>query len=307
MKRYTGNELEHFLNDLESDLVERKESFKGDVPQEVRQAVYAFANDFPNCNEAGVLYIGAKDDGTPSDVSVTDQRLLALSDFGRDRNILLGARIQFLRFHDVKWSDDILDELRIDGTISKQIEPLDQKLISRKPYYQYPMVAMQQLTRNVIMPRSYERTSAPIMVYMLDDRIEISNGGGLYGRVTPESFGQSGIADCRNLNEAEVMKILNHVQRFRVGIQMAQNKLKANKSKPATFKHDATNTICTVWVLGGAEGVGQGTGEEDRFISMFYGEISRKEIPAKLKLKGRDNFEKLYLKPALEKEVKKGE
>lgn len=31
--------------------------------------------------------------------------------------------------------------------------------------------------------------------------------------------------------------------------------------------------------------------------------MSRKEIQAKLKLKSRDNFEKLYLKPALENEL----
>ena len=36
------------------------------------------------------------------------------------------ARIQFLRFNGVKWSDEIVDEHRIDGSISKQIEQLDQ-------------------------------------------------------------------------------------------------------------------------------------------------------------------------------------
>ena len=230
------------------------------------------------------------------------------------------ARIQFLRFRGVKWSDDIVDELRIDGTISKQIEQLDQKLISHnrvvvdikssakeQRYYQYPMVALQQLTRNAIMHRSYEGTNAPIMVYMFDDRIEISNAGGLYGRVTPENFGQSGVADYRNPNVAEVMKILNHVQRFGVGIQMAQNELKANKSKAATFKHDPTNTMCTIWALGGEDGAGQVTGqvsdEKILLVSICCGEMSRKEIQTKLKLKSRDNFEKLYLKPALENEL----
>lgn len=45
MKRLTDQDLEALLNDSESDLAERKQSFKGDVPKKARQAVCAFAND----------------------------------------------------------------------------------------------------------------------------------------------------------------------------------------------------------------------------------------------------------------------
>ena len=40
-------ELESMMRDLESDLVERKESLRGDSPTRTRQAVCAFANDLP--------------------------------------------------------------------------------------------------------------------------------------------------------------------------------------------------------------------------------------------------------------------
>jgi ATP-dependent DNA helicase RecG len=68
------------------------------------------------------------------------------------------------------------------------------------------------------MHRSYEGTNAPIMVYWFDDRIEIINAGGPYGRVTAENFGKPGFADYRNPNIAETMKVLGFVQRFGVGI-----------------------------------------------------------------------------------------
>lgn len=45
MAGYGNDELEKLLDDVESDLVERKESFKGDVPKKARQAVCAFAID----------------------------------------------------------------------------------------------------------------------------------------------------------------------------------------------------------------------------------------------------------------------
>jgi ATP-dependent DNA helicase RecG len=88
MKRFTDEELESLLNDIESDRAERKESFKGDAPKKARQAVCAFANDLSNHNEAGVLFIGAKDDGTPSGTEITDQLLCSLADMKTDGNIL---------------------------------------------------------------------------------------------------------------------------------------------------------------------------------------------------------------------------
>jgi ATP-dependent DNA helicase RecG len=87
MKRYTDSELETLLNDTESDLAERKESFKGDVPSRARQAVCAFANDLPNHNLPGVLFIGVKDNGTPSNLEISDRLLLSLADMKTDGNI----------------------------------------------------------------------------------------------------------------------------------------------------------------------------------------------------------------------------
>ena len=50
--KYTDAELESLLDDVESDLVERKESWKGGAPDKGRQAACAFANNPP------VRYIG---------------------------------------------------------------------------------------------------------------------------------------------------------------------------------------------------------------------------------------------------------
>ena len=88
MKRFSDQEFEALLEDTESDRAEREETFKGDTPQKARQAVCAFSNDLPNYNKAGVLFIGAKDNGEPSGIEVTDQLLLSLADMKTDGNIL---------------------------------------------------------------------------------------------------------------------------------------------------------------------------------------------------------------------------
>lgn len=88
MQRYSDTELEALLDDTESDLAERKESLGGEVPTKARQAICAFANDLPNHNRPGVLFIGAKDNGTPSQCQITDRLLLTLSSMKSDGNIM---------------------------------------------------------------------------------------------------------------------------------------------------------------------------------------------------------------------------
>lgn len=88
MVKFTDPELEELLNDTESDRVERKRSFQGDTPKKARQAVCAFANDLPNHNQPGILFVGAKDDGSPSGEPISDELLRSLSDMKTDGNIL---------------------------------------------------------------------------------------------------------------------------------------------------------------------------------------------------------------------------
>lgn len=85
---YSDAELEQMLADLESDLVERKETFRGDAPTAVREAVCAFANDLPNHRRPGVVFIGARDDGVPVGLAITDDLLRQLADVKTDGNIV---------------------------------------------------------------------------------------------------------------------------------------------------------------------------------------------------------------------------
>ena len=85
---YTQVQLAAMLADVESDLIERKETFDGEAPNTVRQAICAFANDLPNHRRAGVVFVGARDDGTPAGLEVNDALLLKLAHCKTDGNIL---------------------------------------------------------------------------------------------------------------------------------------------------------------------------------------------------------------------------
>ena len=79
-------ELVNLLHDIESDRVERKASVS--EKDKIRQAICAFANDLPNHQQPGVLFIGANDDGTCTNLTITDQLLLTLADMRSDGNIM---------------------------------------------------------------------------------------------------------------------------------------------------------------------------------------------------------------------------
>lgn len=81
-------QLETLLDDLESDRAERKEAWAGSAPEKSAQAICAFANDLPNSQRPGVLFIGVDDRGVPKNIEVTDRLLLTLADLKTNGNIL---------------------------------------------------------------------------------------------------------------------------------------------------------------------------------------------------------------------------
>ncbi len=398
MTAHSDQDLERMLSEIESDLIERKESFKGDAPTTVREAACAFANDLPDHQRPGVVVVGARNNGSPSGLKVTDELLLQLADIKTDGNIvppptmsverrvlrgadmavvtvwpgdsppfrykgrvyirigprrgvasvqderilnekrrhrdrpfdiqrlpsavlgdldqrrfedeylaaafaadvlasndrsygerlaatkmissaeehtptvlgvlvlsartrdfLPGAYIQFLRIAGLELADPIADEQLIDGPLSDVVRRVDEKLAAHnrtavdirsgqreRRTSTYPMPSLQQIVRNAVMHRSYEATNSPVRVTWYDDRIEITSPGGPFGAVTVENFGRPGIADYRNPNLAEALRVLGFVQRFGVGIATACRELQANGNPPPEFEVNASHVAVTL-------------------------------------------------------------
>jgi ATP-dependent DNA helicase RecG len=156
--------------------------------------------------------------------------------------------LQFLRIEGTDLTDPIKDQKEIFGAISHVLRQLDETLQThisiasditsqsreiKQP--DYPLVALQQLTRNAVLHRNYESTNAPVRITWFSDRIEIQNPGGPFGQVNRENFGQPGVTDYRNPNLAEAMKNLGYVQKFGMGILLARKELQKNGNPPPEF------------------------------------------------------------------------
>jgi ATP-dependent DNA helicase RecG len=164
---------------------------------------------------------------------------------------LPGAYVQFLRVDGSDLSAPIIDERQLGTPLPSLLRDLDELLRLnirtsvnigeglrdvRSP--NYPLAALQQLTRNAVLHRSYDGTASPVRLTWYHDRVEIYSPGGPYGVVTVENFGQPGVTDYRNPVLAEAMGSLGYVQKFGAGLPIARRTLADNGNPPPEFSPD---------------------------------------------------------------------
>ena len=219
----------------------------------------AFSADILEANERSTAQrlAAAKMTASSEDPTATVLGLLVLGK--QPREFISNSYVQFLRIDGVRWSDAIVDDEALDGTVSETLQRLDEKMKAhirtgvditgsdrerREPTY--PLAALQQITRNAVMHRTYEATNAPVRVTWFNDRIEVHSPGGAFGEVTREKFGHPGLTDYRNPNLAEAMKVLGYVQRFGVGIDIAKRELENNGNPEPEFLVEDTFIQVTI-------------------------------------------------------------
>jgi ATP-dependent DNA helicase RecG len=230
------------LDDLDLQLFEREY-----LPAAVAPDVLERNDRTQDDRLAALRFLGV--DGHPT--------VLGVLVIGKDpRAFIPGFYVQFLRLDGPEQTDPIRDQKEIDGTLAEIVRRLDDVLeannststsITSGPVEiqrpEYPLPALQQLTRNAILHRNYDGTNAPVRVYWFSDRIEIHSPGGPFGQVTRENFGRPGITDYRNPHLAEAMNVLGYVQRFGIGIPIARKALEKNGNPQPEFVVEASSVL----------------------------------------------------------------
>jgi ATP-dependent DNA helicase RecG len=121
-----AQELETLLNELESDRVERKASISD--RSKIRRTICAFANDLPNHQQAGVIFIGINDDGSCAHLEITDKLLLTLSDMRSNILPFPSMIVQKRRVADCELAVIIVEPsdtppIRYDGRVWVRVGP----------------------------------------------------------------------------------------------------------------------------------------------------------------------------------------
>ncbi|HVB67326.1 MAG TPA: ATP-binding protein [Acetobacteraceae bacterium] len=178
---------------------------------------------------------------------------------GKDpRAWLPGAYVQFVRYPGTAIGDMVQDQKEIGGPLAVMLRQIDEVIAAnielaadlsgpvQRVRASYPPIALQELVRNAVIHRTYEMTTAPVMLTWYADRVEITSPGGPYGVVTAETFGQPGVTDARNPALASAAKAMGFVQRFGSGIPRARMALQSNGNPPPEFRVEPNFVNVTV-------------------------------------------------------------
>lgn len=164
----------------------------------------------------------------------------------RTQYFLPSSYVQYVHFKGKTNGGEILNERMFDGnllTILPKLEnfirdgivtrrPIPVSILREKDVNNYPYKALRELMMNAVMHRDYQ-SNMPTRLYQYDDRIEISNPGGLYGNARPENFPH--INDYRNNVVAQVMKSFNYVNKFNHGVIEVMEQCCENGNPPVEF------------------------------------------------------------------------
>ena len=123
--------------------------------------------------------------------------------FGKHPEMYIpSAYLQYVKFNAADNGGDILAEHAYKGPLLQTIadlnafvkvgvaspHPVKISALQEETVCDYPDWSIRELLLNAIIHRDYQIGNAPVKFYEYNNRIEISNPGGLYGQATPENF-----------------------------------------------------------------------------------------------------------------------
>lgn len=144
-----------------------------------------------------------------------------------------------------------IDSKRIDGTIKSMLQQalsfisnntrkstyINPETGKREDKEEYPLKALREIILNALIHRDYSQytENSPIRIEIYSDRIEISNPGGLYGRLTINELGSTR-ADIRNPYIASILETMEIAENRYSGIPIIYKEMKKAGLLPPKFE-----------------------------------------------------------------------
>lgn len=204
-----------------------------------------------------------------------------------------------------------LDNARIEGTIPEILEEaiafvkrnMRKKTIinpatgKREDRTDYPVTAIREAILNALVHRDYSihTEGMPIQVLMFEDRMEIRNPGGIYGRMSIDQLGKVQ-ADTRNPVLALALEVLGITENRYSGIPTIRREMKAYNLVPAEFFDERGNFIVKFY-----KKMLEESNADNNLIDFCRTPRSRKEICEFLGVKSVSYAMKRYIQPLIER------
>ncbi|MBR2675274.1 MAG: putative DNA binding domain-containing protein [Mogibacterium sp.] len=212
-----------------------------------------------------------------------------------------------------------LDNHRIEGTIPEMLEAsiafvrrnmrtktiVNPETGKREDRTDYPITAIREAVLNSLVHRDYSihTEGMPIQILMFDNRIEIHNPGGIYGRIKADQLGKVQ-PDTRNPVLATALEVLRVTENRYSGIPTIRRELKNNGLPEPVFEDRRGHFSVTFFNSAGNHHVEADLDDKERgLIEFCKTPRTRKEIADYLGLGSISYVVKEHIMPLVDKGV----
>lgn len=205
-----------------------------------------------------------------------------------------------------------LDNKRIEGNIDDMIDSalqfvknnmrvstiINPETGKRNDKFDYPITAVREVILNALVHRDYSihTEGMPIQITMYNDRLEVKNPGGLYGRLTIDQLGKVQ-PDTRNPVLATAMETLSLTENRYSGIPTIRSEMK-NAGLPAPVFENSRGTF-TVTLYKNSYYIKNSMGTEDSILDFCSVPRTRMEIANFLSVLTPTYAISKYIKPLI--------
>ena len=206
-----------------------------------------------------------------------------------------------------------LDNQRIEGTIPEMLEEaihfvnknmkhmtiINPNTGAREDKTDYPITAIREAIINALVHRDYSvhTEGMPIQIIMYEDRMEIKNPGGIYGRIKVDQLGKMQ-PDTRNPVLALALETLGITENRYSGIPTIRKEMEKYNLKQPKFADERGSFIVIFYKESNAINTDI---ESDNILQFCKTPRTRKEICEYLKLSSITYAIQTYITPLVEK------
>lgn len=205
-----------------------------------------------------------------------------------------------------------IDNQRIEGTIPEMLDSalqfvrknthkrtiIDPETGKRCDRTDYPMNAVREAILNALVHRDYSihTEGMPIQLTIYSDRLEITNPGGLYGRLTLDTLGKVQ-PDTRNPVIAIALEVMDITENRYSGIPTIRRELKEYGLPDAQFKNERGEFSVCFYLP--TENSVTGNDDDKNVIAFCRTPRTRKEIAEYLGLRSVTYAINKYIQPLI--------
>ena len=208
-----------------------------------------------------------------------------------------------------------LDNQRIEGSIPEMLEEaisfvkrnmknktiINPKTGIREDRTDYPITAIREAVINALVHRDYSihTEGMPIQIIMYEDRMEVKNPGGIYGRIKVDQLGKMQ-PDTRNPVLAFALETLHVTENRYSGIPTIRREMEKYNLKEPKFEDERGSFIVTFYKAENISKTKPGLEETNNLLVFCRTPRTRKEICEYLGLSSITYAIQTYVMPLVE-------